>query len=225
MVEPFADVTAASRAVLIDVLGVLGIYRSHLVVVGGWVPELRFPGRGHPGSNDVDLAVDTRHLPPGPYGTMCHRLIQADYHRHGATNMFQKSVCVGNAQMLVRVDLIGGEYGVTDDRKQSRCVQEMHVAALRGVDLALHWWDEIRIDGARADAARDSVTARVATVEALICMKALAMGERQNRKDGFDIYFCLRHGHIDEIAANLSQFRYNGLVHEALRSLGRRTSA
>jgi hypothetical protein len=170
MIEPFADMTVASRAVLVDVLGVLGTYRSHLVVVGGWVPELRFPGRGHPGSIDVDLAVDTRRLPPGPYGTLCQRLLEADYRQHGATNIFQKSVRVGNGQMVVRVDLIGGEYGVTDERKQSQRIQETHVAALRGVDLALDWWDEIRIDGARADAARDSVTARVATVEALICM-------------------------------------------------------
>ena len=55
MTKSFTDITAASRAVLVDVLGVLGAYRSHLVVIGGWVPELRFPGRGHPGSLDVDL--------------------------------------------------------------------------------------------------------------------------------------------------------------------------
>jgi hypothetical protein len=50
-------------------------------------------------------------------------------------------------------------------------------------------------------------------------MKALAMCERQSRKDAFDIYFCLRHGRIDEIAANLRQFRSNGLVQESLRHL------
>ena len=52
-----SDPTAASRAVLIEVANVLGAFREHLVVVGGWVPELLFPDKGHIGSLDVDLAV------------------------------------------------------------------------------------------------------------------------------------------------------------------------
>jgi len=41
------DPTTASRAVLIEVLNVLGAFRDDIVLVGGWVPELLYPDRGH----------------------------------------------------------------------------------------------------------------------------------------------------------------------------------
>lgn len=51
------DPTSASRAVLIEVMNILGAFRDEIVLVGGWVPDLLYPGRGHMGSLDVDLAV------------------------------------------------------------------------------------------------------------------------------------------------------------------------
>jgi hypothetical protein len=43
--------------VLIEVMNVLGAFRDEIVLVGGWVPDLLYPGRGHMGLLDVDLAV------------------------------------------------------------------------------------------------------------------------------------------------------------------------
>ncbi len=37
---PSRDPTSASRAVLLDVMNVLGAFRDKIVVVGGWVPDL-----------------------------------------------------------------------------------------------------------------------------------------------------------------------------------------
>jgi hypothetical protein len=54
---PSFSPTGASRAVLIEVLNVLGAFRDRIVLVGGWVPDLLYPDRGHMGSLDVDLAV------------------------------------------------------------------------------------------------------------------------------------------------------------------------
>ena len=47
--------TSASRAVLVEVLQVLGAFRDDIVLVGGWVPDLLYPNLGHGGSLDVDL--------------------------------------------------------------------------------------------------------------------------------------------------------------------------
>ena len=69
----------ASRAVLIEVMNVLGLYRDHLILVGGWVPELLLPNRGHLGSLDVDLAVDVRGISRQQYDTILQRLIDAGY--------------------------------------------------------------------------------------------------------------------------------------------------
>ncbi|MBC7940562.1 MAG: hypothetical protein H7Z19_12495, partial [Chitinophagaceae bacterium] len=61
---PSDDQAQASRAVLLDVLTILGLYLDGIVVIGGWVPELTFPGRGHVGSFDVDLALLRKRLAP-----------------------------------------------------------------------------------------------------------------------------------------------------------------
>ncbi len=52
--------TEAARAVLIEVLNVLGPMRDELVIVGGWVPDLLYPASNHLGSLDVDLAVSPK---------------------------------------------------------------------------------------------------------------------------------------------------------------------
>jgi hypothetical protein len=67
------DPTSASRAVLIEVMNILGAFRDEMVLVGGWVPDLLYPDRGHMGSLDVDLAVSRKALRRGAYQTMLSR--------------------------------------------------------------------------------------------------------------------------------------------------------
>lgn len=59
-----ADGVEAARKVVIELARLLGEYRHHIVIVGGWVPDLLFPGKQppHAGSLDVDLALDHTHL-------------------------------------------------------------------------------------------------------------------------------------------------------------------
>lgn len=54
----------AARSVLLELSHLLGAYRSGIVIVGGWVPGLLFPGMAeqHIGSTDVDLALDRKIL-------------------------------------------------------------------------------------------------------------------------------------------------------------------
>jgi hypothetical protein len=72
------EVTAC-RAVLIEVLTILAKDIDNLVVVGGWVPELTFPHKGHIGSLDVDLALDVRKLKPLAYESIRRKLLNAGY--------------------------------------------------------------------------------------------------------------------------------------------------
>lgn len=60
----------ASHQVLMEVVHVLGAYLGQSVIVGGWVPQLYFPGDGHIGSLDVDLALDGQKIQPAAYGTI-----------------------------------------------------------------------------------------------------------------------------------------------------------
>ena len=59
-----AEAVRAAHSVLIELIRLLGEYRDHIVLVGGWVPDLLFgnPNSPHIGSIDVDLALDHRNL-------------------------------------------------------------------------------------------------------------------------------------------------------------------
>jgi hypothetical protein len=47
----------AAKSILIELMQILGEYREHMVLIGGWVPFFLF-GSGHIGSTDVDIAFD-----------------------------------------------------------------------------------------------------------------------------------------------------------------------
>ena len=58
-------IVQSDKSVLLEVMLMLGEYREHLVLVGGWVPELLItnPEEVHVGSIDVDDLPD--HIIPG----------------------------------------------------------------------------------------------------------------------------------------------------------------
>jgi hypothetical protein len=105
------DRIKASRSVLVDVLTILAGDLKAIAVVGGWVPELVFPGKGHIGSLDVDLALDGRLIEPAAYNTIREKLLKAGYgiKEPGVTNVFVKEVPTGNQAIVVKLDLITGE--------------------------------------------------------------------------------------------------------------------
>src|SRR5262245_26430828 len=102
------DQTTASRAVLIEFENVLGAFKDKLVIVGGWVPELWYPGKGHVGSLDVDIAVSPEALADNVYSTILSRLLQAQYQHKSPRTHFVK--VVPGAPEPVKVDLISGQY-------------------------------------------------------------------------------------------------------------------
>ena len=78
-----ADAAQAARSVLIELVHLLGEYRDHIVLVGGWVPELLLPEteRPHVGSVDVDLAVNHRTLQERGYERIQELLLSRDMSR------------------------------------------------------------------------------------------------------------------------------------------------
>ncbi len=67
------------RSVLMEVLTILSKDLDNLAIIGGWVPELVFPNRGHIGSLDVDLALDARKLEPKAYESIRKKLVDRGY--------------------------------------------------------------------------------------------------------------------------------------------------
>jgi len=155
---PIFDPTSASHAVLIEVLNVLGAFREDMVLVGGWVPDLLYPHRGHMGSLDVDLAVSRRSLDANVYQTILQRMIKANYSHHTSPTHFTKSV--PGVKDPVKVDLVAGQYEDTGKSRTMR-VNELELNALRGLDLAFELWQEIEISGVMPNGVHNTVRARI----------------------------------------------------------------
>ncbi len=45
----------AAHRILVELVNIFGEYEEDIRIVGGWVPDLMFPGEGHIGSVDVDI--------------------------------------------------------------------------------------------------------------------------------------------------------------------------
>lgn len=217
---PSFDPTSASHAVLIEVMNVLGSFRDEIVLVGGWVPELLYPNRGHMGSIDVDLAVSRTALRPNAYQTILSRMLKADYSHHASPTHFTKKVA--GVEEPVKVDLVSGQYQ-EGDKAQTIHVDELELNTLRGLDLAFDVSQEIEISGTMPDGAQNTVRARIVRPEGFILIKAFALDERQKEKDAYDIHFVLRNyePHVEALADRVRPLLSNGLAragYEILRA-------
>lgn len=207
------DPTSASRAVLIEVMNVLGAFRQEIVLVGGWVPDLLYPNRGHMGSLDVDLAISREALGASVYQTILNRMVQAGYTHHTSPTHFTKPV--PGVENPVKVDLIGGQYA-GGSKSTTVHVNELELSTLRGLDLAFEISQEIEISGQMPDGTENTVRARIVRPEGYILVKAFALDERQKERDAYDIHFILRNYRpdIESLARRVRPLLANGLAQE-----------
>jgi hypothetical protein len=210
---PSFDPTSASRAVLIEVLNVLGAFRDDIVLVGGWVPDLLYPGRGHMGSLDVDLAVSQRAIGANVYQTILNRMREAGYSHCISPTRFTKSI--PGVPEPVKVDLVAGEYSAGAKARTIQ-IDELELSTLRGLDLAFEACEEIEISGTMPDGAQNTVRGRIVLPEAYILIKAFAFDERQKQKDAYDIHFIMRNyaPDVEALAARLRLLLSKGLARE-----------
>lgn len=184
------DQREAARAVLIEVVNILGAFKDDIVIVGGWVPDLTFPDKSHVGSLDVDLAVSPNAVGLDAYSTILGRLKEKNYSHSTSPTRFYRSV--PGAEESVKVDLISGEY-TQDERAKTVQVDELTLNSLRGIDLAFGVSDEITIEGTMPDGVSNIVRARIVRPEAFILIKAFALADRMKAKDSYDVAFVLNH--------------------------------
>lgn len=176
----------ACRAVLIEVLTILAKDLDMLAVVGGWVPELAFPNKGHIGSLDVDLALDARKLEPKAYESIRKKLTDAGSQQSPEmSNRFFRNI--PGTPMQVKVDLITGEFPeIAADGTHHR-IQELTVWKARGVDLAFTFQQDVAVEGTLPNGGHNKVTAKMPIIAAYLCIKAITLSERKKEKDAYDI--------------------------------------
>jgi hypothetical protein len=191
-----ADGVAACKSVLIELVHLMGEFRDHMVIVGGWVPVLLVPEapEAHPGTLDIDLALDFTRIAEDTYRTILKAMTARGYRQDQAQpfRFFRTIHLAGGRPVEVEVDLLAGEYGGTGPAHRTQRVQDARARKARGCDLVFANHVEVVIEGELPGGGRDRVTLRVAALVPWIVMKGMALHDRIKEKDAFDIYYAVR---------------------------------
>jgi len=219
------NMVEAARSVMVELTHLLGEYREHIVVVGGWVPELLFPRDDDPhvGSIDVDLAIDHKNLSEEHYRTIERLLLDRGYQPGRLPFQFVRTVTIGDREVRIEVDFLAGEYEGTGKRHRHQRIKGIKARKARGCDLAFHKPVEITVEGRLPDGGLDEVNIRVASVVPFLAMKGFALEGRMKSKDAYDIYYCVRNylGGVDALVEAVRSYLGHSLVREGLESISR----
>lgn len=214
----------AAESVLLELVHILGEYLDSIVVIGGMVPKYLVgeTEETHVGTTDVDLALDHRRFDEPGYRTL--RKLLTDHHYQVDDEqpfIYRRTISVDGENVPVQVDLLSGEYGGTGKHHRTQTIQDVRPRKARGADIAFDDPVRVKITGELPGGAKDTVTIPIAGIVPFIVMKAMAMRDRLNRKDPYDIYYCLRYfpGGIEKIVGHVKLLKGNTLVKEALEIL------
>jgi len=212
--------TRACLSVLVEVITVLGKFRENIVIVGGNVPPLLIKSAGakHPGTLDIDLAIDSRRVSDDTCRTIVETLKARGYYQKEGEEpyMFYRDVEAetGN-KVTVKIDLLAGEYGgVRSGRRQE--TQDAQPRKTRGCDLVFSDPVKVRVKSRLPDGATREVTVRVSSIGPFLVTKGMALWGRIKEKDAFEIYYCCRHypGGIAALARDTRSLMNNELARE-----------
>lgn len=212
----------AAHRILIELVNLLAEYQDNIMVIGGWIPEMMFPGLDHIGSIDVDVLVNHLNMKEAGYETIERILLKNDYHRHPDKSFsFVKTVVVDGEEFPVDVDILAGKYGGTSETHRSQHIHGVAALKATGGNFAFEVApNKVKIAGKRPDGADDSATVNLVAVAPFLMMKAAAMG-RGKPKDAYDIFFVIKNypGGIKQLAEEFAPFRERSLVKEGLQKL------
>lgn len=207
----------AAHRILVELVNIFGEYEEDIRIVGGWVPDLMFPGEGHIGSVDVDVLINHLTLRDEGYQNMSRTLLKNGYREHPEKYFsFIKTVEVEGISYDVDVDILAGMYGGTQEKKRSQHVQGMKALKATGGNFAFDYPSQkISLEAKRPDGAIDVANVSVIAVVPYLIMKTAAMG-RGKAKDSYDIYFLIKHyrGGVKELAKEFQSNANNKLVQE-----------
>ncbi|MFH1477919.1 MAG: hypothetical protein ABIH24_10600 [Verrucomicrobiota bacterium] len=186
---------------LLEVWRHFGKFRKHMVLVGGLVPRyLVGPPRHrgqlrHCGSLDVDLGVSLAVADEKTYASIRQRLTNSMGFVPGQNkkgNLQRHSFVKHTEDGDVFIDFLTVNYG--GPKTKIRAV-EKNLSAIQtdGMGLALDTPLEIVISGELLSGGKVEETIRVCRAVPFVVLKALALEDRGERKDAYDLVYTLRY--------------------------------
>ncbi len=213
----------AAHRVLIEVMNLLKEYEDEICLIGGWVPEFLFEGKGHTGSVDIDILFDHQQIEKDPgYSTVKRIMEKNGYNKHDEKYFsFVKEIVINGIKYKVDVDFLAGKYGGNIDSKRSQHVQGMKMLKATGGNFAF----EVprihkKVTAMRPDGAVDTCEISIVSMVPFLVMKSAALG-RNKPKDAYDIYFCITkyEGGVRALSKEFLPYREHGCVKAMLKSL------
>ena len=212
----------ACFSVMVEIITVLGEYRDNIVLIGGNVPPLLIPSakEKHPGSLDVDLALDFKNISSTAYKTIVKTLLSRGYYQTGEQPfIFYRDIGIEpGKKATVQIDLLAGEYGGTGKNRRHQKVQDAQARKARGCDLIFNAPLKVKIKGTLPNGAINEVTINIPSAGPFLVTKGMALWDRLKEKDAFDIFFCCRYfpGGIEALAETIKPVIGNKLAKEGL---------
>lgn len=202
---------------------VLGEFRDNIVIVGGNVPPLLIPSakEKHPGTLDIDLAIDYKRITDDTYKTIIKTLKSRDYYQKDGEQpyIFYRDIeSESGKKITVQIDLLAGEYGGTGRRHRHQNVQDAKARKARGYDLVFDKPVKVKLMGTLPNGAVNEVTVNIPSIGPYLATKGMALWDRMNEKDALDIYFCCRYypGGLSALIEDIQPLVRNRLAKEGL---------
>lgn len=211
----------ACLSALVELMTVLGEFREHTVLTGGWIPYflLKESQQEHVGSLDIDVALDFQKISDDSYHTILQALKNRGYKQGNQPFIFYRTITAEDGRNItVEIDLLADEYGGTGKSHRTQSVQDVRARKARGCDLVFSHNRLLAVSGKMPDGSQNEVTVKIADIVPFIVMKGMSMWERYKEKDAYDVYFTILHypGGIEELAKVFEPFKRNKLVLEGL---------
>ncbi|MEC4685087.1 MAG: hypothetical protein VST71_05070 [Nitrospirota bacterium] len=215
----------ACKAVILELVHLLGEIKDEMVIIGGWTPSFLLPHADDPhvGSLDIDLALDFSKIPDDTYQTVLEAFLKRGYtqDKDQPFRFYRKVNIEGDDPVTVEVDLMAGEYGGTGKGHRTQKVQNVRARKARGCDLAFDTPVTVTLEGELPEGGRNRVSFKVAGIVPFLVMKGMAMHERMKEKDAYDIFYCIEHfpGGARKLVEEFVPYNENRLVVEGLAKI------
>jgi hypothetical protein len=201
-------ITAASKAVLLELVTTLGAYRDALVLVGGWVPyfllaQHRRAGDPfvHVGSIDIDLVVDPVRVQEPQYASIVELLRARGFRpatdRRGTlipTSLVRTVPSpITDKPYAIRVDFLLPLDGSATGARLAPLQDTLMARKVKGCEAALRYQTRIALSGTLPEGGTITVPLAMADLVASLTMKGIVLGERYREKDAYDLYALIGH--------------------------------
>ncbi len=197
-----AEESEQVRAVCLTIAVTLGAHLHDLCIVGGLVPALLIDTARteddhedlHPGTNDLDVGLALALLDDKRYTEISRRLRAEDFEPDRNDNGNETVQRWRLGDLKVTIDFL---IAPADEREQTRRIQNLEpdfgALITPGLELAFEERVLVEIDGhtLKGEHARRQVP--VCGPAAFVVLKALALGDRGEPKDAYDVVYVIRH--------------------------------